>query len=394
MKNNITYRMAAVVAVCAGMALGACSSDDDILSSSAAGGASRVELSFTATDTDWGGNTQTRSAGDGPVAVYKSEGDGEPLYLSLSVSDGIDTGDKGVATRGRPIANGTFWENFRVFGYMYSGTFGSSNTPDFMYHEQVTKDATTDRYETAAQYYLPGGGNKVRFFAYTVTNYANVGDMNSASRFRYPTQSTGGAPRFYYRVPANVLNQPDVCFASGAEAEESTGKVKFNFIHALAAISFQADETLAGKIISNIEIRGMKTSGYFTCADLQSPIANGIWEYDARYEDKQNASITDQTGYNGAGSLYFWSTDEDGSSFSPVTVGDSGITDISGESRVFLTLPHPDLTKGVDTNDDDKGDAESAVHVIVTIDDDTKNFYFSSGSWEMGKTYTYTLTAK
>lgn len=379
--------------MCAALMTAACSSDEELLPLADGADTGKVAVSFAATDTGWGGNVQTRSEQGEPVAVFKSEGDGEPLYLHAYVSEMPDGGSEGLATRGTPIANGTFWDNFRVFGYMYSGTFGDSDTPDFMYHEQVTKDNLTGRYETAAQYYLPGGGNKVRFFAYTVTNSEWLaGDMNSSKRFRYPTQSTVGAPRFYYRVPGNALNQSDVCFASGAEADESTGKVKLNFIHALAAIRFQADETLAGKTITNIEIRGMKTSGYFTCADHQSYTANGSWEYDERTADKQDTTISDQTGYNGASVLFFISDEEDNSSFPPVTVGSSGITDINGKSRVFLTLPHPDLEKGVDTSGKDKVDKKSGVHVSIHFEGGSSKEIYLKGSWESGKTYVYTLT--
>lgn len=391
MKSNRAYYLTAVAAaVCAALMTAACSNEDFLPTTTDDDG--KVAVSFAVTDTDWGGNVQTRSADNEPVAVFKSEdGQGEPLYLRAYVSEMPDAGSRTVNTRGNIITQDNFYGSFKVFGYMYDSDAGftGDEVPNFMYHLEATKNNVGNRYETAAQYYLPGGDNKVRFFAYAPHTLWFMGNSASSSRFRYPQITDEGAPRYYYRLLAPAQNQYDICFADGTEADMD-GYVKFNFKHALAGIRFVADSTLAGRTITNIEIRAMHTSGYYQCA-ADASLGTGSWDFD----DSNNTDNGDSAGYKGPGTLYFISGEDTESSFNSVTVGSGGTTDIStgnGNNHVFFVLPHEDLSNGQE-KDADGNLSNSAVNInIIFFSGGPTRFYFDEGSWEAGKMYTYVLS--
>lgn len=203
----------------------------------------------------WQTPSQSRSAGDTTNAseytdVFTLQGEtpADTLFLHATVTDGIesDRSDADVPqTRATPVGEDTFYDSFGVLASAYTGSWSETSClPDYMYNVEVTKASgwTTN-------YFWPGGGRKVRFFAYAPYNKQNI--VLSA-------RTKAGAPTIRYTVPAAVASQNDLLVAAPAAMDGNTSAIaSLPFEHALTAVRFvTGDDVLAGNI-TKITLKGV-----------------------------------------------------------------------------------------------------------------------------------------
>ena len=180
------------------------------------------------------------------------EGGGIPaadtLFLHATVTDGIGSdrsGAKEPQTRATPVEEDTFYDSFGVLASAYTGSWSETSClPDYMYNVEVTKASgwTTN-------YFWPGGGRKVRFFAYAP--YGGSGVVLS-------DKTKAGAPTIRYTVPAAVAGQNDLLVAAPAAMDgAASATASLPFEHVLTAVRFvTGDDVLAGKI-TKITLKGV-----------------------------------------------------------------------------------------------------------------------------------------
>ena len=219
-------------------------------------------------------------------AVSQPSGD-QPLYLHAIVSDGITSPvNQAIAeaeqalTKGVPVDGiDSFHETIGLFGYSYSGTWKGTETPDFMYDIEASRQGTASpaAWVTDPQFFLPGDGRNVRFFAYAprTMGFDDNPDqeMMGGANFQRPERTSQGAPAFKIIARPYSRNQADICFASGADPL-ADGTVSLNFKHALTAVKFTAASSLAGCTIKQIYMFRVKSSGTFT---LNADGSDGVW---------------------------------------------------------------------------------------------------------------------
>ena len=156
----------------------------------------------------------------------------------------------------------------------------------------------------------------------------------------------------------DATKQKDYILAYNRQGKES-GSVDLNYIHALSAVKFNAGKTLAGEIL-NITITNVYAGGKLTFSP--NGTSKISWELDnERYTLNQDFSQK---------------IDEDlsGDSSQAIT------KDI--DNTVFMLIPQPLTDKTLSIEFRRKGETEAKIYTVN----------MPGGSWETGKSYTYTLT--
>ena len=224
------------------------------------------KLRFEVIDTHgWQTPSQSRTAGDKTdeakdapeyAGVFTLQGEtlADTLFLHATVTDGIESNrsDAGVPqTRATPVEEDTFYESFGVLASAYTGSWSETSClMDYMYNVEITKSSgwTTN-------YFWPGGGRKVRFFAYAP--YGGQGIVLS-------DKTQAGAPTITYTVPDEVADQQDLLVASPDETEGNTSAVVvLPFKHALTAVKFSCGDDISAGIVKSIKFKGVYSAGTF-----------------------------------------------------------------------------------------------------------------------------------
>jgi len=224
------------------------------------------KLRFEVIDTHgWQTPSQSRTVGDKTdetkdapeyAGVFTLQGEtlADTLFLHATVTDGIESNrsDAGVPqTRATPVEEDTFYESFGVLASAYTGSWSETSClMDYMYNVEITKSSgwTTN-------YFWPGGGRKVRFFAYAP--YGGQGIVLS-------DKTQAGAPTITYTVPDEVADQQDLLVASPDETEGNTSAVvELPFKHALTAVKFSCGDDISAGIVKSIKFKGVYSAGTF-----------------------------------------------------------------------------------------------------------------------------------
>lgn len=210
------------------------------------------------TDNDWqpllqNGSDNAQSMRSGGVFKLQGENPADTLFLHTIISDNTEgEGGSSSQTRAMPVDLESFYDSFGVFASVYVGSWDEGSClPDYIYNEEVTKSS-----DWTTSYLWPGGGNKVRFFAYAPYN----GDGIALSDVKTP-----GTPSMDYTVPADVNDQKDLLVAVSGEVDgDNSTAVPMTFKHVLTAVKFvSGDDMLAGSI-SKVTIKGVYGSGSYT----------------------------------------------------------------------------------------------------------------------------------
>ena len=117
-------------------------------------------------------NASSRSFSDGDSllssGIIPLEAEGRTLYLHTSVTEGIDgsrLGKDESVTRATPVNDMNDYGSFAVFAAFYQGAWSpDSQNMNFMYNVPVSLSGGV--WSPQADYYWPGSGYNVRFFAY------------------------------------------------------------------------------------------------------------------------------------------------------------------------------------------------------------------------------------
>lgn len=128
-------------------------------------------------------------------------------------------------------------KNFKVFAAYTGGNAwadATDKTPNFMYNDPVTWDATavsgTGAWTYAGAKYWPQSGN-VTFYAYS---------PNLSTHVEHSLATAATAPSFVYTVPDLVNAQEDLLADIAADKTKADGTVHFTFDHLLSKIGFAA----------------------------------------------------------------------------------------------------------------------------------------------------------
>lgn len=221
------------------------------------------------------------------------QGGEDSLYLRAVTSDGIRTGmeSDGAATRGVPVTTAAMHSSFGVSTYAYTGAWSESLKPDYMYNVKVQQTSPTV-WASESDYYWPGQGYKVRFFAYAPHNAAGL---------TLPVRTTAGTPVLGYEVPDDVAEQNDLLVAkSGELAGDWNAAADLTFHHALTAVCFVAGNHTADKNIIKVSLQGVYGSGSFQMSSLSWSGLDDVKSFsqtlDVTLDGTQDAPITPTAG--------------------------------------------------------------------------------------------------
>lgn len=299
-------------------------------------------------DTGWGeaAAQQTRSSesphGSG-VLTLNGENYADTLYIHTLISDGIESGPRGQSeghTRAAPVTDMTAYGAFGVFGYLYSGAWDESQTPNFMYNIQIQQQGAV--WGPSSTYYWPGGSKKLQFFAYAPYNGAGI---------TLPASSAPGTPSFTYVVPDNVADQKDILVAKSSElAANYNNNAPLSFTHPLTAVKFVVGDDMVNSKVTKITLKNVLSSGRYI-------IGESSWTPAGQYK---NFSQT--------------------LDMSPGTIPGTAIT---SHAQTFMMIPQtlPALAK-----------IEIELTDLLSNQNWTLSASINQGVWPIGKTVTYKIS--
>ncbi|WP_287648796.1 fimbrillin family protein [Bacteroides sp.] len=231
-----------------------CNDELDSPSSSGSG------LRFTATENvhrEVG--TRSSSGGDSLLSssVTPLEAEGRTLYLHTTVTDGIDGSHLGKdepLTRATPVSDMSTYGSFSVFAAFYQGAWSpASQNLNFMYNVPVSLSGSV--WSPQPDYYWPGSGYNVRFYA-----YAPIDAEFKAS----PQNSVANDFYIQYEVPTDVSKQKDLLIAKSAEYAGNHGSiVPLEFKHVLTAVRFVVGDDMKAGTVNKVRLRNITSGGVY-----------------------------------------------------------------------------------------------------------------------------------
>lgn len=229
-------------------------------------------ISFSISDgTDW---NYTRTIGDLDkgttpldsllgILPLQTADCGDQLYIHAFLSDNTESalhGSDPMGTRSAPVTDMGTYGKFGVFAYLYQGAWDGSATPDFMYNTEVRGEDGV--WSSSANYYWPGQGKKLRFFAYAPYNAQGV---------VLPRPHEAGHPDLTFNVPDAVNDQHDLLVAaSGEMAGDYNATASLSFNHILTAVRFVVGDDMQKGKVTNITLRGVYSKAIYNMND-------GLW---------------------------------------------------------------------------------------------------------------------
>lgn len=262
------------------------------------------------------------------VLVNKS---GDKMHLSC-----IETPwpSEKAATRGTKVI-ATDIANIGVSASIYpsSSSYTSAGCGSYFYKESITIGTPT-------KFYWPTSDYRMSFYAYYPYG-------NSAFTVQSAASATGH-PTYAYTVPTAIGSQVDVMTASQTDiAGGSSSPVSLSFSHQCAAIKVRiTNSTTAAITVNSVSIEGVEYTG---------TLCNGTWTLSGT---KNSSSVNPFT------------------LTCNTAVAASATADLTGTTNIFLMLPQT-LT--------------SSAKLKMVIDSEEYEAELS-GSWQAGKTYTYSVT--
>lgn len=236
--------------------LSAVACEDELSSPSSSGNG----LCFTATENvhrEVG--TRSSSGGDSLLSssVTPLEAEGRTLYLHTTVTDGIDGSHLGKdepLTRATPVSDMSTYGSFSVFAAFYQGAWSpASQNLNFMYNVPVSLSGSV--WSPQPDYYWPGSGYNVRFYA-----YAPIDAEFKAS----PQNSVANDFYIQYEVPTDVSKQKDLLIAKSAEYAGNHGSiVPLEFKHVLTAVRFVVGDDMKAGTVNKVRLRNITSGGIY-----------------------------------------------------------------------------------------------------------------------------------
>ncbi len=274
------------------------------------------------------------------VALHSAAGD--TLYMSSSVSVGIDAGSRGSgATRGAMVGSSADLGSFGVYAFI------GQKAEAYMENVEVVRQA--DYWAPEAEYLWPGK-DPLHFNAYAPFASAVASEGITA----LPSLSGEGELSLAYTVPAAVADQQDLLWADPVDASASPCNLDFN--HALTAVRFVTGAEMSPCTVSEIRIEGVKSSGVLN-------LESGQWksvEGDASYSVSPDKALV-----AAEGSQY-------------AAPGES----LTDADQTFLLMPQ--MLE------------ENAAVSVTIVDGDGKTTTFTASiagqQWKAGTTVTYRLS--
>jgi hypothetical protein len=154
-------------------------------------------------------------------------------------------------TRATPVEEDTFYESFGVLASAYTGSWSEiSCLPDYMYNVEVTKSSgwTTN-------YFWPGAGKSLRFFAYAPYNGAGIA---------LSPKTQAGSPTLTYTVPAAVKDQKDLLTArTDALPGNTNSSASLTFSHVLTAVKFSCGDDMKLGTVKSITLKNVNSKGTY-----------------------------------------------------------------------------------------------------------------------------------
>lgn len=235
--------------------LSAVACEDELSSPSSSGNG----LCFTATENvhrEVG--TRSSSGGDSLLSssVTPLEVEGHTLYLHTTVTDGIDGSHLGkdeLLTRATPVSDMSTYGSFSVFAAFYQGAWSpASQNLNFMYNVPVSLSGSV--WFPQPDYYWPGSGYNVRFYAYAPIDA------------EFAPKQHAFANDFYiqYEVPTDVSKQKDLLIAKSAEYAGNHGSiVPLEFKHVLTAVRFVVGDDMKAGTVNKVRLRNITSGGVY-----------------------------------------------------------------------------------------------------------------------------------
>ena len=216
-------------------------------------------LRFTATESvhrEVG--TRSSSGGDSLLSsnVTPLEVEGHTLYLHTTVTDGIDgshLGEDEALTRATPVSDMSTYGSFSVFAAFYQGAWSpASQNLNFMYNVPVSLSGSV--WSPQPDYYWPGSGYNVRFYAYAPIDAEFVPKQHAAANDFF----------IQYEVPTDVSKQKDLLVAKSAEYTGNySNTVPLEFKHVLTAVRFVVGDDMNVDGVVGIKLRNISSSGLY-----------------------------------------------------------------------------------------------------------------------------------
>ena len=185
------------------------------------------------------------------------EAEGRTLYLHTTVTDGIDGSHLGKdepLTRATPVSDMSTYGSFSVFAAFYQGAWSpASQNLNFMYNVPVSLSGSV--WSPQPDYYWPGSGYNVRFYA-----YAPIDAEFKAS----PQNSVANDFYIQYEVPTDVSKQKDLLIAKSAEYAGNHGSiVPLEFKHVLTAVRFVVGDDMKAGTVNKVRLRNITSGGIY-----------------------------------------------------------------------------------------------------------------------------------
>ena len=275
--------------------------------------------------------TRSLSEDEQPNRIDLVNKSGDKMHLSC-----IETTwpSEKAATRGTKVI-ATDITNIGVSASIYpsSSSYTSAGCGSYFYKESITIGTPT-------KFYWPTSDYRMSFYAYYPYG-------NSAFTVQSAASATGH-PTYAYTVPTAIGSQVDVMTASQTDiAGGSSSPVSLSFSHQCAAIKVRiTNSTTSAITVNSVSIEGVEYTG---------TLCNGTWTLSGT---KNSSSVNPFT------------------LTCNTAVAASATADLTGTTNIFLMLPQT-LT--------------SSAKLKMVIDSEEYEAELS-GSWQAGKTYTYSVT--
>lgn len=248
--------------------IGACSKDPTVgTDASLTDGRMRFHVEISEAETRSAADRATVAGDAAPLRceVLRLSDDisSEPLFLHVASSDEWPAAEGGTApvTRGVPVSGMDAYGSFGVFGYAYKASEGWSETlAPKMFDVEISEETSgSGVWTSAADYYWPGSGRKMKFFA-----YAPFGDAG----FKLPDASAVGTPSLTYTVPTDAAKQKDILVGCSDELSgDGSQNALISFKHALTAVRFAVGDDMMAGTVSKITLKGIYGKGRCSLGD-------------------------------------------------------------------------------------------------------------------------------
>lgn len=196
-------------------------------------------------------------SGDDDATPITPQG-GVPIEFSTAVED--------AQTRGAEFTKDNLKE-IGVFASFTNGEFdASSSLPNFMYNQQVTKQADGTWDYSPKQYWPNNNTDKLSFFAYAP--YVDEAAA-SGSNPTFSQKTAGGYPTLTYTVPPTEAAQVDLLAATplmNRTFQETSGNIQFAMKHSLCKVGFsiKSEEAIT---VTALTVNDASATGTLTFMD-------------------------------------------------------------------------------------------------------------------------------